>query len=271
MRAREFLWVFFLALLCGSVGEALLFLREQCSRAETALTGDFRVLAFLNSDLPSARAQLLEKEIRTLEGVAEVHYQSRESVLSTLKERDASVVRSVAVLGENPLGSVIEIRLDPEILPQLAQWVEASSKKFPELADVRFKPREVQAILQLRFYRHFATLALALAAIPWFLGAALGFWTAVVEPESALETPLPKLAVAAAGAAAGMALIFAAAAPMRTSVLWMWPALRSQWGLFLSGTLGAGFWIEPRVERGAVARKARRALTRAKIEVETAV
>lgn len=251
MRAREFLWVFFLGLLCGALGEALLFLREQCARAESTLAQDFRVLAFVDGELSGIKAQSLQEQIRTLPGVIDVQYLSRDTVLSNLKQRDPSVAKSVSLLGENPLGSVFEIRLDGETLPQLSQW-QAAAMKIPELSDLRFKPKELQAILQLRFYRHFATLALALAAIPWFLGASLGFWTSVVEPSSTLETPLPKMAVAAAATAAGMALIYAAASPMKASLLWLWPPLRSQWGLFLAGTLGAGFWIEPRAEKKMV-------------------
>jgi len=244
LRTREILWVFFLGLLCGVVGETLLFLRLQCRQVEAALSEDFRVLAFLNSDLGTTKAQVLEEKVRAMPGVAEVKYLSRDAVLSFLKERDPRLVQAVSILGENPLGSVLEIRLEPDALPQLAQWTLAASK-LPELSDLRFKQAQAQAILQIRFYRHFLDLAISLAALPWFLGAVLGLGCALFHQElpHALRSLPWRLAAACAGTLAGMGMVYAAATPMRSAPLWLWPSLSSQLVLFIAGSWGGGLWV----------------------------
>lgn len=244
LRRRKTLWIFFLGSLCGVAGETLLFMRQQCRHVESSLSEDFRVLAFLNSDLSASKGQILEEEVRALPGVVDVRHLSRDSALTFLKERDPEMIKSVSVLGENPLNSVLEIQLTSEMLPQLSQWIDAASK-LPELSDLRFKPLQVQAILQVQFYRHFLDLAMSLVAVPWFLGAVLGLWygfNGFTAPQVS-RVLLPQLAAAAAGTLAGMGAVYAAAVPMNSAPLWLWPSVGSQAALLLAG-LAAGLWIE---------------------------
>lgn len=218
-------------------------MRRQCRQVESSLSEDFRVLAFLKSDLSPSKAKVLEEEVRALPEVADVQYLSSDSALSYLKERSPEMIQSVSVLGENPLDAVMEIRLLPDALPGLAQWIDNASK-ISELSDLRYKPLQAKAILQARFYRHFLELAMSLAALPWFLGAAMGLWSTCqgLASSDMLTVFLSRLAIAAVGALAGMGVIYAVIAPANSAILLLWPTLKSQIGLFMSGMAG-GFWI----------------------------
>src|SRR5258708_2729088 len=108
------LGIFLLGLIFGIAGEAIVFMRNQCHQLEGLLLEDFRVVAFLNSDVPDSKGKVVEERIRALPGVAEAKFVSRDEALKSLQAQDPELGKSVAVLGENPLNPFVEIRPVPE-------------------------------------------------------------------------------------------------------------------------------------------------------------
>jgi len=234
-----------LAFSFGLAGETLLFLRHQCARVEASLLADFRVLAFV-SEKAEGREKVVEEKIRALDGVRDVRFISREAELAELKERDPDVAQSVALLGENPLPPAFEIRLFPEAAARLPAWLD-SLYKLEGLSDVRFKPMEIQAILQTGFYRRFIELAMSAAALVWFAGCAAGLWfsTRKAGAASLWREVKPRMEYGLVFACIGAGMIYLAALPFKAQAgLWAWPSLPVQAALVLAGAVGAGLWSE---------------------------
>lgn len=234
-------WIFLLGLVIGVGGETFLFMRAQCSRAEALLFEDFRVLGFLASELSEPKAQVLEEKARALPGVAQARYLSRDAALDELGARDPEMVRSVALLGDNPLQPVLELRPSPEIAGRWTVFLDGVSR-LPGLVEARYREAELGAVLQAQFYRRFLDLASSLAAFVWCLGGAAGLWGIVgrKEPERGLEGLGPRLVAAACGAALGLGLVYAALQPLKSSSRWWaWPPAASHAALVLAGALAA--------------------------------
>lgn len=228
-------------LLCGVVGETLLFLEAQARRVETVLADDFRIVLFLSSEPAEAKRKALEERLRALPGTRDVRYVSRDEALESLRRQDPEITRSVALLGENPLQSAFEARLEPESISRASQWADGAGR-LDGLADIRFKPLEVQAVVQCQFFVRFLRLAVSLSAFFWLAGAAAGLWAALRlrEARGVVEGLPPRLALAAIGAAGGMSLVFVAALPLKTAPAgWASPTASAQAALFVAGVLGA--------------------------------
>jgi hypothetical protein len=239
------LTLLFLMGLCGGLlGEALLLMHAHCAKVENLLLEDFRILAFLDRKADSARAGVVEEKLLALPGVEAVRYFSPEDGLSELNARDPELVKSVALLGDNPLPGAYEVRLDAERVGGLAEWLK-SAQAIPEVKDIRYKPLQARAILQVRFYHRFLTLVLSLALCLWLLGAALllrRLAPEILSPSSASPAQwrgaLWGAAPAGLGTAAGMAGIFLMAIPGDAHLLSAWPRTSSQAVLLLAGGLG---------------------------------
>lgn len=232
-----------LGLLCGTVGETLLFMEAQTRRVEEALCADFRIVAFLDGQLPEAAVRALEASLLEVPGTAGVRFVSRDESLAALRHQDPEMMRSVALLGENPLESAFEVELHPESVARSSEWAEAAAK-LKEVGDIRFKPMEVQAIVQAQFFVRFLRLALSLSGFFWLAGAAAGLWAALStrEARGILDGLPSRAAMAGLGAAAGMGLVLVAALPLRSApAAWAAPTPLSQALLFGAGLLGAFF------------------------------
>ncbi|MBI4423196.1 MAG: hypothetical protein HY554_05695, partial [Elusimicrobia bacterium] len=237
-------------LLCGTIGEALLFLEAQVRRVEAVLAEDFRVVAFLGEELPEAKWKVVEEKLRALPGTSAIAFISRDSALESLRLQDPELAGSVALLGENPLQSSFEIALAPEAVSRAPAWAESASQ-IAGLGDIRFKPMQVRAVVQCQFYDRFLRLAISLAAFFWLAAAAAALWAAVTfrEAQGALEALPPRLGMASVGTACGMGLVLIAALPLRSApAAWAAPGAAAHACLFLAGALGALFawdWSRP--------------------------
>ena len=228
-------------LLCGTIGEALLSLDAQVRHLEEVLIADFRVVAFLSEEMAESKWRVAEERLRALPGTREVRFVSRDGALESLREQDPELARSVALLGENPLQSAFEIELAPEAVSRTASWAR-SAGELPGIGDIRFKPRQVQAVVQCQFYSRFLRLVSSLAAFFWLAGCAAALWKALAEDDGRAGPGglRARLAAAALSCAAGMGVVLLAALPLRSSpAAWASPYGWSQALLLLVGTLGA--------------------------------
>lgn len=228
-------------LVAGLGGETLLFLQRQCRVVEESLRDDFRVLLFMRADLGEGKQKVLEEQLRALPDVDDVRAVSRQEQLSALKKEDPELVESVALIGDNPLMPAFEVRFNESGVSRVSQWIMKASA-LADFADVRYKPAQIQAILQAQFYARFLDLALAALVC---LGAALalaGIWSAgrsgaLLRREGALAAGLT-----AAGCVAGAGLVCAMVLPLRALAPWWgWPPVAGQAAL-LAGASAAG-WV----------------------------
>lgn len=242
---RTFL-ILLTGLAAGIGGESLLFLQRQCLRAEHALRDDFRVILFLRKDLEPSKQKILEEQLRAMPEVEDARGISSQEALETLRRADPELVESVVLVGDNPLQPAYEVRLAEAALGRLEEWI-SRAQSLADWADVRYKPAEVEMILQAQFYERF--LSLALSAIACLIGAmALAALLALGRPPrgepAARRGPAParQALVCAASAALGAGLIFLLVSPMRhVSAWWAWPAAPSQaWLLLGAGVVG---WV----------------------------
>jgi septal ring factor EnvC (AmiA/AmiB activator) len=160
---------FFLLLLGlagGVLGQGLLVLRDHCVRMEGALVDDFRVLVFLKRDTPDSRRKVAEERLLALPQTKGVIYVSPKEGLARIESDDPGFTATVALLGENPLPQAFEAELSPEALSELEHWVSAAGE-IAEVADVRYKLLQADAILQVRFYAFFLTLILCFSLTAW--------------------------------------------------------------------------------------------------------
>ena len=238
--AKNLLLAAVLGLIFGAAGETLLFLDRQCRQVESLLTRDFRIVAFLSAELPESKLKVLEESIRVIPGLEDLRFVSREAAMSQLESQDKDLSRSVALLGENPLNSAFEIRLADDGLSKTSTFIWELGK-LQGLGDIRFKPMEVNAIVQLQFYSRFLRVSMSLAAFLWVLCAAAMLWMGVMVKEArhAFDGVGLRLFLAACGALGGMGLVFLAALPLKGfSAMWVWPAVPEHALLALCGALG---------------------------------
>ncbi|MBI3552337.1 MAG: hypothetical protein HY077_07450 [Elusimicrobia bacterium] len=239
---KRFVPLFLLGLTAGVAGESLLFLERQCESVERALRDDFRVVLFLRKEPEEGKRKILEEELRSLPQVDEVRGITRAEALANLRRADPELVESVVLVGDNPLHSAFEVRLDDAGLLRIEEWI-SSAQGLADWGDIRYKPSQVEAILQAQFYGRF--LGLALSAIVCLAAAmALGWvWTAGRRARGWGRRELAHCAVhsllAAAGAALGGGLVFLLVLPMRQlSPWWSWPAAGAQAALLACAAVG---------------------------------
>jgi hypothetical protein len=237
-----------LGLVAGLGGETLLFMQRQCRVVEESLRDDFRVLLFLRADLDDGKQKVLEERLRSLPDVDDVRGVSRQEQLAALKKDDPELIESVALIGDNPLMPAFEVRLGEAGIAKIAQWL-TQAQPLADWADVRYKPAQVQAILQAQLYARFLDLALAALVC---LGAALalaGIWSAgragslLLRREGALAALLTAL-----GAVGGVGLVCLMVLPLRSVAPWWgWPTVGGQLAL-LAGSSAAGWVLCARAE-----------------------
>lgn len=235
---------FAIGLLLGLGGEALVFLRSQCLRAEAALREDFRVVFFLKEELPEGRLKVLEEQVRALPEVEEARAVTSREALAALRREEPELVESILLLKDNPLNPAVEVRLTPAALGGLQHWVE-EAKALSDWADIRYKAAQVQAALQAQFYAHYIGLA-ARACVCVLAGLFAAWLWAGRGVEGGWEAPVASAVLSSAGAAAGAALALAAALPMRElSPWWAWPAAAAH-ATLLACAAAAGCLLVPR-------------------------
>lgn len=229
--------LFALAAAAGLAGETLLLAERHCSRLESAMRDDFRVVLFTRASLEEARAKVLEEKLRAAPEVADVSFISADEAMAALRRDDPELAESTALVGDNPLPSAFEVRPAPEALTHLGSWID-EVRRLADWSDLRYKPGQVQAILRLRFYAYL--LRVTLSTLLCLIAAlALGVVGLSAGGRSAKEKE--KMALwAAAGGAAGAALALAIAWPLhRDELLWAWPRPLSQLALLAAcATLG---------------------------------
>jgi len=224
--------VFTVGLLGGLALETLLMTQSQAQGIERTLRADFKLLIFLKNDLSEARRKVFEEKLLALPDVEEARYVSRENSLALLRREDPELAESVALLGENPLPPAYEARLTADGIGRVSQWID-KAYSLGEVEEIRYKQRQVHAILQAEFYRHFLSLILNIIVS---LTAILGVLALWLRGWARFHAEAFKSSAAMMGGilcAVGLASLLAY--PMRHLYSWGGPPLLSQALLILCG------------------------------------
>lgn len=231
--------LFALAAAAGLAGESLLLTERLCTRLETSLRDDFRVVLFTRASFDEAHAKVLEEKLRADPAVAEVRFVSADEALSALKRDDPELAESVALVGDNPLPAAYEVRPAPESLTHLGEWIDGV-QRLSDWTDLRYKPGQVQTILRLRFYARLLRMALSTLVCLVAALALLALITAEKESRPGVTWRRAPALWAAAGGALGVALALAISWPLhRDELLWAWPRPLAQLCLLAAcATLG---------------------------------
>ncbi|MBI5210360.1 MAG: hypothetical protein HY927_10350 [Elusimicrobia bacterium] len=246
---RRFLAVSFaLGLILGLTGGALLLLESHCRRFERVAYQDFRVAVFLKKGLPERAVKVAQDKLGAVPDVDGTTFVSPDESLADLRQEDAELFESVAILGENPLPAALDVRMSPDGIARVHQLV-AQAFAMEEVADVRYKSAQVAAILQARFYG--SVIGLAVNAAMTLSAACMlaGIWLRKGRSDWGQT-----LAVGA-GALAGQGAVFLLAFPMRRHLL-HWDAPRS-WRVLLWVLCAAGLAWSLDVVRAAAQPKAK--------------
>jgi hypothetical protein len=221
--------LFALAAAAGLAGETLLLAERHCTRLESSLRGDFRVVLFTRASLEESRAKVLEEKLLAAPEVAGVRFISSDEALAALKRDDPELAESTALVGDNPLPAAFEVSPAPEALTHLGAWIDGV-RRLADWSDLRYKPGQLQAILRLRFYAYL--LRVTLSTLLCLIAAlALGMLSLPASAHHAKERGRPAL-WSFAGGAAGAAFALALSWPLhREELLWAWPQPLSQLAL----------------------------------------
>ncbi|MBI5631029.1 MAG: hypothetical protein HY921_09110 [Elusimicrobia bacterium] len=239
MRHRRLFLAGFAGLSIGCAGEALLFLERQAAQVEKVLRQDFKIVLFLKQDLEESKRRILEEKLRALPDLEELRYVSRQEALAALRRQDPELVDAVVLLGENPLNPAYEARLSPLGVARVSAWI-AAVQGLADWADIRYKTAQVQAILQVQFYRHFIDLSLSFLMCLATGMLLFSLWSAgnAITQAPGLELAL----VSGAGAVFGAAATGLAAWPLQVlRAGWAYPAGARQAALVLAAA--AAGWV----------------------------
>ncbi len=236
--------VFSLCLVGGLAAESLLVLRRQSGRFAQTLREDFRVLVFLQDDVDASKRLVLEEKLRALPDVEVARYVSRDESLAELRRDEPELAESVTFIGDNPLPPAFEVRLAADGLARFPQWLAAAGA-VADWGDVRYRPGQVRAVLQARFYEHYLSLALSTGLCAAALAAFALLWRGAPKHAAPGRSALP---AALAGSAAGIGLACLLALPMRDHLPW-WslPPASTQLAL-LAGLAAFGWLISPWIQ-----------------------
>lgn len=238
---RRFLLSAALGVAVGVAGETLLFMRTQSRAVERSLRDDFRVLLYLKSDADAGKLKVLEEQLRALPDVEDARAVSKQEQLAALRRDDPELVESVLLVGDNPLQTAFEVRLGEGAVAQVGQWL-LRARALADFSDARYKPSQVQAILQAQFYARFLDVALAALVCLGAGAAALGLWLLRLRPAGKPGESFWLLAAGGLGAVAGAAAIGVVVLPMRElSPWWAWPPAGAQAALVLAAA--ASGWV----------------------------
>lgn len=217
--------LFALAVAAGLAGETLLLAERHCSRLESSLRDDFRVLLFARASLEEVRARVLEEKLRAAAEVADVRFISADEALAALKRDDPELAESVALVGDNPLPAAFEVRPAPESLTHLDAWIDGV-QRLADWSDLRYKPGQVQVILRLRFYARLLRMTLSTVACLFAVIVLCVLGGSFLTERRSMVAPA--LWTAAAGAL-GAAFAIAISWPLhRDEWIWAWPQLPAQ-------------------------------------------
>jgi septal ring factor EnvC (AmiA/AmiB activator) len=229
----------------GVLGQGVFILRDHCTRLESSLTNDFRVLVFLKHGTSEGRRKIAQEHLLALPQTEDVVYVSPKDGLNRIEAEDPGFSDTVALLGENPLPHAFEAELSEAALSDLGAWV-SSAQKIKEVADIRYKTLQAGAILQIRFYAHFLNLLLCFVFAAWAVAVAGLLWQSRQSGRSVLQMLGDEEAIAArclycgGGTAIGMLLASLIALPARSEMFSAIPGLG--WELLLlavSASVGA--------------------------------
>lgn len=225
-----------LAAAAGLAGQTLLLVERHCSRLESSLSDDFRVLLFTSASLEGARAKVLEEKLRSAPDVLDVRFITADEALAALKRDDPELAESTALVGDNPLPSAFEVRPSPGALPRLGEWIDGV-RRLAEWSDLRWKTGQVQAILRLRFYSYLLRVALSTLLC---LIAVLALASLSLAASGAASKGMRLALWGALAGAGGAAFSLAMSWPLRRDeLLWAWPEPLSQLALLAAcATLG---------------------------------
>ncbi len=209
-----------LAAAAGLAGETLLLVERHCSRLESSLSEDFRVVLFAPASLEEARAHVLEEKLRAAPDVLDVRFVPADEALAALKRDDPELAEATALVGDNPLPSAFEVRPAPRALTRLGSFLDGV-RRLSDWSDLRWKPGQVQAILRLRFYSYLLRVALSSLLC---LIAALALGSLSLAANGAASRGKRLALWAAAAGAGGAAFALAMSWPLhRDELLWAWP------------------------------------------------
>jgi hypothetical protein len=148
------------------------------------------------------------------------------------------MMRSVALIGDNPLSGAFELQIGADQIPRMPLW-QSALESVPELGEIRYKPLQARSIVQIQFYARFLTLVLSLAGfacLAWCAWAARGR-----AHGTALGAPWTGAAWCLAGGLGGSVSALALSAPAALAdLIRAWPAALVQ--LALACACAAAGW-----------------------------
>lgn len=228
MKKHRLFFAFLVGSACGLGGATLVLLQLQCARLESVLREDFRVVLFLKNELAEGPGKVLEEKLRALPSVEDVRAVSKREALEQLRREEPDLVASLSFLSDNPLNPAYEVKLGEGALGGLPGWLERA-EALTEWADVRYRPAQVEAILQAAVFARFIGVALAaLVCMSAFLALA-GLWVTRGWRGglSGLTGHLDAASAAGAGGLFGAGVAAAFALPLKSAasgLVWPGPA-----------------------------------------------
>ncbi|MBI4051744.1 MAG: hypothetical protein HY400_04485 [Elusimicrobia bacterium] len=241
-------WVVAVALVCGIVGEALLFVRHQCFQIESYLLEDFRIVIFVSDSISENALKILGDRLQAMPMLEQVRYVSAQASLEKLEGNHSTLKQAVLLLGRNPVLPSFEVKVSADALGSLADWLPGI-RMIPEVQDVRYKALQADAILQVRFYERFVGLATSLCLSVVLIASVVLLWRMAAWPArpgpavaTYFQEALPWILSGIGATLLGMGFCFLIAYPIRyLSPFWVWPPFPQQ--LVLAGTGGLWGWI----------------------------
>lgn len=234
--------VFLLSMCFCLLSGVLLFMQRQSAGIYRMLKDDFRIVLIIDDKASITSIKEAEDRLKALPGVSSVDFLSKDAGLAFLRQRDPGLVRSVAIIGENPLPELFEVRLDDSVLGDAGAWLEANvlNGKMPVVAGASYKPEQIYAIMQAGFYNRLLTLSLSLVFVVFVLYAFFAEWRALAD---AISRPRPLafgwVLSGMAGAVAALGICWGLVAPVKylSPMWWSYPSPAALTGLVLCGGL----------------------------------
>ncbi|MBI4656672.1 MAG: hypothetical protein HY746_08010 [Elusimicrobia bacterium] len=155
--------VFIIGFCLGFLLESLLFIYTQVKEIGLILKEDFKIILVKD---PAVKASVngIEDGIRSLGGVSEVFFISRQERLKNLEKDDPEIANSISSIGANPLPDTFEVSLDETAIGQVDRWINSASK-IEGISDIKHKPFEAYAILHAMFYSHFIFVSIVVSFV----------------------------------------------------------------------------------------------------------
>ena len=236
-RAPWLFLIFSLGLIGGVAGESLLLLKRHCTRSRPLCATTSGCSS--SAKTSKAQAQSFRRSSAPCPTSRGGPLCSREARSASLGLEDPDLCASVTWLGENPLPPAYELRWSEGGLQRFPQWLTQAGA-VADWAEIRYKPAQIRALLQARFYRHFLSLTLSACVCAAAAAGAAGFWILGARPRPLKGAAGPAL-TAAAGTLVGIAAVCLLTLPVKGYFPW-WslpPGSAQLLLLAVSGGLGA--------------------------------